>query len=150
MRRLMTTLATAALVVAAGLTGASPASAATCSGTTCNGKNPSTTGCSASGTSTVATADLGYDWKLEMRYSSICKTYWARVTGYHHVADVGANISVDRSNPYISKIDYHTAHLDRSHTTAFTNMWGQSKGFVFRVCLSFDQGSVTKCTSWRS
>lgn len=151
MRRLITTLATVALVAAAGLTGAAPASAATCSGSTCSSKNPDSTGCSTAGASTVATADLGYaDWKLEMRYSSTCKAYWARVKNYHHVGYVGATISVDRYNPYIGKIDYQSKHVDHGQALAYTNMWGQFTNFKYRVCLSFDQGMGTKCTAWRS
>jgi hypothetical protein len=77
--------ATAALVAIVGIGAAtvavqSPAFAATCSGSGCTGKDPQTTGCSAKVT-TPASKTSGSPsqmFTLQLRYSTICNTYWAR------------------------------------------------------------------------
>src|SRR6478672_10914324 len=71
-----------ALVVTAG-----PASAVTCSGYGCDGKSPSGSGCS-SGATIINDVSLGYsdgvgatgyDGKVRLYYSSLCRTVWAYV-----------------------------------------------------------------------
>lgn len=51
---------------------------ALCSGVACNGVDPNVTGCDV-GASTLATKTFAQG-KLELRYSSTCKTKWAKVT----------------------------------------------------------------------
>ncbi|MET7818283.1 DUF2690 domain-containing protein [Micromonospora zamorensis] len=150
-RRLTTILVTMLLAAGAVLAGGSPASAASCSGNNCSGMNPNSTGCSTASAYTQATANAGYgDWNLELRRSSQCNSYWARVTGYHHVGYVGATISVDRRYDYNGYTAYQSVHVDHGQALAYTNMWGRVSGYSFRACLTFDQGLGTACTGWYS
>jgi hypothetical protein len=55
-----------------------PSMAATCSGSTCSGKNPQTAGCSPSGV-TKLSKTWDEQTTAEIRYSSTCKAWWARV-----------------------------------------------------------------------
>ncbi|GID93909.1 hypothetical protein Adi01nite_33210 [Amorphoplanes digitatis] len=150
-RRLTTILVTMLLAAGAILAAGSPASAISCSGNNCSGKNPDSTGCSTASAYTQTTANAGYgDWNLELRRSNQCDSYWARVTGYHQVAYVGATISVDRRYNYNGYMTYQSVHVDHGQALAYTNMWGRLAGYSVRACLSFDQGLGTVCTGWYS
>nr|BFE74663.1 hypothetical protein GCM10020092_079640 [Actinoplanes digitatis] len=125
-RRLTTILVTMLLAAGAILAAGSPASAISCSGNNCSGKNPDSTGCSTASAYTQTTANAGYgDWNLELRRSNQCDSYWARVTGYHQVAYVGATISVDRRYNYNGYMTYQSVHVDHGQALAYTNMWGR-------------------------
>jgi Protein of unknown function (DUF2690) len=73
-----------------------PALAATCSGSGCNGKDPAATGC-ASTASTVATdtfvSTSAYKARVDLRYSSGCRTTWARIV-------FTASSATSWANPY--------------------------------------------------
>lgn len=80
-------LVSIALTLAAGAltVGPSHVMAATCSGSGCNGRSPHITGCDASGyVSTKASANIMNGGTVvglvELRYSSLCGTIWARTT----------------------------------------------------------------------
>lgn len=66
--------------VIAGVAMVSPANAASCHGSSCTGKDPSSTGCDSSGfVYNMEYRYLGQDMSLQLRRSSGCDVYWARV-----------------------------------------------------------------------
>lgn len=59
--------------------GSVPSSAAPCSGMTCNGKDPHTLGCD-SGATTLDGFMYGSYHYFEMRWSSLCRSVWTRIS----------------------------------------------------------------------
>jgi hypothetical protein len=59
---------------------------AACSGTGCNGLFPDTSGCSSSGTQSIIGQVLPASAQVDLRYSSGCKTVWARTTNVDNIA----------------------------------------------------------------
>lgn len=60
--------------------GASPAREASCSGSSCTGKDPDATGCDTAGTVKTVQGVYANDIGYELRHSSGCGTFWARMT----------------------------------------------------------------------
>ena len=82
-RAVRTILVVAALLMplaVATVVSATPASAASCSGSSCTGKDPSATGCASSGSVTTTQGVWNGDLSVELRHSSGCGTFWARMT----------------------------------------------------------------------
>ena len=151
MRRLTSVLASLTLATGALFSAGSPAQAATCATYGCDGKNPETTGCSTSSVSSPLTVSAGYgDWYLELRRSSGCGAYWARVRNYHHVTYESATISVDRRANHNGATGYQTKQVFHGQAVAYTNMWGRAGGYTYRACITFDQSRTTTCTVWIS
>lgn len=53
---------------------------AACSGTGCNGLFPNSSGCDTNGTQSILAQILPASAQVDLRYSSGCKTVWARTT----------------------------------------------------------------------
>ena len=95
-RRLLGAAAAGLTLVAGGFVGASPASAATYDGQTAGVGNS----CDASAT-TVKRADISTLGWVELRYSSTCRTTWARVysyNGYQPSIAYGASALIHRNS----------------------------------------------------
>jgi hypothetical protein len=110
--------ATAAVIIAAGLAvgvGGSAASASVgCYGDYCSGKDPQTTGCANSST-TFATVN-GDGWSLQLRWSTVCKTEWARIVVYPGWMAPGS-IWARQSTGYTQSAGFGGSHF--SVATAF-------------------------------
>jgi hypothetical protein len=93
MRKLkLTALILAATAAVTSITLLSPvkafaATAATCSGSGCNGTDPQSTGCASSAITAEETSIISKSGVLvgyvDLRYSTACKTAWARTVDYY-------------------------------------------------------------------
>ncbi|MCL2585276.1 MAG: YjfA family protein [Streptosporangiales bacterium] len=76
-------LATPALIATQTTTASAATTTASCSGNGCDGRNPNSTGCSATAITAeevevVDSSSGADDGELQLRYSTACRTTWAR------------------------------------------------------------------------
>jgi len=99
----------------------------TCSGNGCTGQDPNTTGCSATASTVLSHLILnGINQQIgliELRFSSTCKTNWARTTSFINAVPMGAIVERARGIDGSFAFECNPATCnDTTATSVFTPM----------------------------
>lgn len=127
------------LVLIGSLLPSQSARAATCTGSGCAGKDPVATGCYSGSTVLSSAPVYAYGtggWivgKIELRYSSTCKTKWSRVVPYNYAVYPGGPV-YKYSYAFMKKVGYAPGYNQKYGTGTINSTMVYGPGVKWQAC----------------